>query len=98
MDKGGGADANGFTDNLIADSEKVENDDDHTDEREDDSESNTLLPPRTGGMSRNPKRVRRKVQWNDNHGNKLAEVLVFEPSDHSDSEEEEADACICAIM
>ncbi|XP_065862998.1 uncharacterized protein [Euphorbia lathyris] len=97
MDKGAN-DANGFTNNsmLIADSEKVENH--HTDEREDDSESNTLLPPRTGGMSRNPKRVRRKVQWNDNNGNKLAEVLVFEPSDHSDSEEEEADSCICNIM
>ena len=71
-------DANGFTQKplMTVDSEKVEN---HTDDREDYSESNTLLPPRRGGMSRNPERVRRKVQWNDNNGNKLAEVLVFEP-------------------
>lgn len=65
-------DANGFT----VDSEKVEN---HADDREDYSDSNTLLPPRRGGMSRSPKRVRRKVQWNDNNGNKLTEVLIFEP-------------------
>ncbi|EEF34047.1 conserved hypothetical protein [Ricinus communis] len=72
-------DTNGFTNKplMTVDSEKVEN---HSDDREDYSESNTLLPPRTGGMSRNPERVRRKVQWNDNNGNKLAEVLVFEPS------------------
>ncbi|XP_050219137.1 uncharacterized protein LOC126669657 [Mercurialis annua] len=89
--------ANGFkTEPLIAgDSEKLEN---HDDDGEDDSESNTLLPPRRGGMSRNPERVRRKVQWNDNNGNKLAEVLVFEPSDNSDSDEEETDSCICTIM
>ncbi|KDP40377.1 hypothetical protein JCGZ_02375 [Jatropha curcas] len=71
-------DANGFTNKplITVDSEKLEN---LTDDREDYSESNTLLPPRGGGMSRNPERVRRKVQWNDNNGNKLAEVLVFEP-------------------
>lgn len=46
---------------------------------EDDSESNSLLPPRRGGMSRKSDKVRRKVQWNDRNGNKLVEVLEFEP-------------------
>ncbi|KAG6759192.1 hypothetical protein POTOM_035661 [Populus tomentosa] len=46
---------------------------------EDYSEFKALLPPRKGGMSRNSDKVRRKVQWNDNNGNKLVEVLEFEP-------------------
>lgn len=46
---------------------------------DDDSESNSLLPPRRGGMSRKSDKVRRKVQWNDRNGNKLVEVLEFEP-------------------
>ncbi|KAL5138501.1 hypothetical protein HKD37_10G028662 [Glycine soja] len=77
---------------------------------EDDSDSNSLLPPRRGGMSRNCEKTRRKVQWNDRNGNKLAEVLEYEPrysiglelgghsSDVSDSEDEDSDSCICAIM
>ncbi|KAF2314035.1 hypothetical protein GH714_021654 [Hevea brasiliensis] len=90
-------DANGFTNEplITVDSEKVEN---HTDDKEDYSESNTLLPPRRGGMSRNTERVQRKVQWNDKNGNKLAEVLVFEPSDYSDSDEDDSDSCVCSIM
>lgn len=59
--------------------EKVE---DHAN-GEDDSDSNSLLPPRRGGMSRNCDKTRRKVQWNDKNGNKLAEVLEYEPSDVS---------------
>ncbi|KAK1592175.1 hypothetical protein Q3G72_020686 [Acer saccharum] len=71
--------------------------DDQTD-GEEYSESNSLLPPRTGGMSRKSDKTRRKVQWNDRNGNKLVEVLEFEPSDVSDSDDEESDSCICTIM
>ncbi|KAM1742960.1 hypothetical protein ACFX12_012891 [Malus domestica] len=65
---------------------------------DEDSESNSLLPPRRGGMSRKSNKTRRKVQWNDRNGNKLVEVLEFEPSDVSDSDDEDADSCICIIM
>ncbi|KAF9673601.1 hypothetical protein SADUNF_Sadunf10G0041100 [Salix dunnii] len=65
---------------------------------EDYSEFKALLPPRKGGMSRTSDKVSRKVQWNDNNGNKLVEVLEFEPSDDSDSEEEDKDSCLCTIM
>lgn len=65
---------------------------------DEDSESNSLLPPRRGGMSRKTNKTRRKVQWNDKNGNKLVEVLEFEPSDVSDSDDEDADSCICIIM
>lgn len=64
---------------------------------DEDSESNSLLPPRRGGMSRKSNKTRRKVQWNDRNGNNLVEVLEFEPSDVSDSDED-ADSCICIIM
>ncbi|PWA93674.1 hypothetical protein CTI12_AA068360 [Artemisia annua] len=40
----------------------------------------------------------RKVQWNDRNGHKLTEVLEYQPSDVSDSEDEESDACLCIIM
>ncbi|XP_022760332.1 uncharacterized protein LOC111306744 isoform X2 [Durio zibethinus] len=76
------------------DSPKVK---DHTD-GEDYSESNSLLPPKIGGMSRKPEKTLRKVQWNDRNGNKLAEILEFEPSDVSDSDAEDSDSCICIIM
>ncbi|KAM1301793.1 hypothetical protein ACFX2I_012726 [Malus domestica] len=65
---------------------------------DEDSESNSLLPPRRGGMSRKSNKTRRKVQWNDRNGNNLVEVLEFEPSDVSDSDDEDADSCICIIM
>ncbi|KAM5553290.1 hypothetical protein ABKV19_025487 [Rosa sericea] len=65
---------------------------------DEDSESNSLLPPRKGGMSRKTNKPRRKVQWNDRNGNKLVEVLEYEPSDVSDSDDEDADSCICVIM
>ncbi|KAE8735985.1 Actin-related protein 2/3 complex subunit 2 [Hibiscus syriacus] len=64
------------------------------------SESNTLLPPKKGGILRKSERTDRKVQWNDKNGNKLAEIIVFEPSDASDSDDEDSDSdsCICIIM
>ncbi|PKI35109.1 uncharacterized protein LOC116198890 [Punica granatum] len=73
---------------------------------EDESEVNSLLPPRTGGMSRKLEKTGRKVRWNDNDGNKLFEVLEFQPSDISDSEDEDEgedededeDSCVCTIM
>lgn len=70
-------DANGHKNKNLGtiDSQK---DEDHS-EGEDYSESNSLLPPKKGGMSRNLDKTRRKVQWNDNHGNKLVEILEFEP-------------------
>lgn len=79
---------------LVAlDSPKIQNRDDG-----EDSESNSLLPPRRGGMSRRQDKVRRKVQWNDRNGNKLVEVLEFQPSDVSDTDDEESDSCICTLM
>ncbi|OMO95367.1 hypothetical protein COLO4_15946 [Corchorus olitorius] len=89
-------DVNGYKNQNLGtlDSSNLE---DHTD-RDDYSESNSLLPPKKGGMSRKTEKTRRKVQWNDNNGNKLAEILEFEPSDVSDSDEEDSDACICVIM
>ncbi|XP_013740961.1 uncharacterized protein LOC106443965 isoform X2 [Brassica napus] len=63
-------------------------------EEEEESESQCLLPPpRKGGMSRSTDKIKRTVQWTDNKGDNLAEVLVYEPSEVSDS-----DACICTIM
>jgi hypothetical protein len=89
-----GKDSNGCKDSPSVDSkaEKLLNGVD------DDSDCNSLLPPRRGGMSRKSDKVRRKVQWNDRNGDKLAEVVEFEPSDVSDSEDEESDSCICIIM
>ncbi|XWS53760.1 hypothetical protein CRYUN_Cryun10bG0027900 [Craigia yunnanensis] len=89
-------DVNGHKNKTLGtiDSPKVE---DHTD-GQDYSESNSLLPPKKGGMSRKPEKTRRKVQWNDKNGNKLAEILEFEPSDVSDSDDEDSDSCICNLM
>ncbi|KAF1878232.1 hypothetical protein Lal_00046898 [Lupinus albus] len=79
------------------DASKVE---DHTNGEDDDSKS--LLPPRIGGMSRKSekghKTRRKKVQWNDKNGNKLVEVLEYEPSDVSDSENGVDDSCMCTIL
>ncbi|GFQ08632.1 hypothetical protein PHJA_003007200 [Phtheirospermum japonicum] len=61
-------------------------------EREcDDDESQTLL-------SKKSEIPKRKVQWLDKNGDKLAEILEFQPSDVSDSDEEDSDSCICTIM
>uniref|UniRef100_A0A7N1A7H2 Uncharacterized protein n=1 Tax=Kalanchoe fedtschenkoi TaxID=63787 RepID=A0A7N1A7H2_KALFE len=65
---------------------------------EEDMETYSLLAPETGGMARNGEKKRLSVQWNDANGNKLAEVYEFQPSDASDSEEDESDACPCCIM
>ncbi|KAH7858622.1 hypothetical protein Vadar_025970 [Vaccinium darrowii] len=67
-------------------------------EIEGDVEKVSLLPPRTGGMSKKPGKPRLKVQWNDQDGRKLAEVVEFQRSDVSDSDDEDSDPCICAIM
>nr|DAD20013.1 TPA_asm: hypothetical protein HUJ06_021476 [Nelumbo nucifera] len=49
-------------------------------DRKEDNESTLLLPCRRGAMSKKPKKkTGRKVQWNDKNGNKLVEVLEFEP-------------------
>lgn len=56
-------------------SEKVE---DHVN-GDSNVESMALLPPRRGGISKKLDKPSRKVQWNDNNGRKLTEVMVFEP-------------------
>uniref|UniRef100_A0A2P2JSC2 Uncharacterized protein MANES_15G044300 n=1 Tax=Rhizophora mucronata TaxID=61149 RepID=A0A2P2JSC2_RHIMU len=77
-----GKDANGFKKKPLITLESPKADD-QTDDGEDYSESNSLLPPRRGGMSRKSdkvrRKVRRKVQWNDKNGNKLVEILEFQP-------------------
>lgn len=50
-----------------------------SEEEEEESESQCLLPPRKGGMSRSSDKIKRTVQWNDNKGDNLAQVLVYEP-------------------
>lgn len=66
--------------------------------KEVEDETVSLLPPRRGGLSRKLEKSQRKVMWNDNCGNKLAEVLEYQPSDTSDSDDEESDSCICRVM
>ncbi|XP_060180503.1 uncharacterized protein LOC132610223 [Lycium barbarum] len=65
---------------------------------EDDESKALLLPSRKGGLSKKTVKPKRKVQWNDTNGNKLTEVLEFQPSDASDSDDDESDSCICRIM
>lgn len=48
-------------------------------DKEENDESNSLLSPRGGGMAKRERSSRRKVQWNDKNGNKLFEVLEFQP-------------------
>ncbi|CAL9061883.1 unnamed protein product [Musa acuminata subsp. burmannicoides] len=72
-----------------------------SDEEGEDRETDSLLTSSSvnGGLEgKQQKSSRRKVQWNDRNGNKLVEVLEFEPSDSSDSEDEYGDSCICNIM
>lgn len=64
-------------------------------------ETSLLLSPslKKGEMKGRRQRSRRKkVQWNDLNGDKLVEVLEFQPSDSADSEDECEDSCICTIM
>lgn len=69
---------NGYKSSTIGatDPPKVQ---DHRVNGVEESESNSLLPPRRGGISRKSEKTRLKVQWNDKNGNKLAEVLEFYP-------------------
>jgi len=79
------------------DSEKVE----LNGEINEENETQSLLPPgppRRGGLSKKSGNPRRKVQWNDKNGDKLAEVVIFQPSDVSDSDDDDPDSCMCAIM
>lgn len=46
---------------------------------EEESELKSLLPPRRGGMSRKVEKTALKVRWKDSNGNKLVEVLEFQP-------------------
>ncbi|KAG9143053.1 hypothetical protein Leryth_006309 [Lithospermum erythrorhizon] len=66
-------------------------------EEEDDDEGQALLP-KEGALSEKCDKKRRKVQWNDRNGDKLAEILEFEPSEVGDSDDEESDSCLCRIM
>ncbi|KAM3316348.1 hypothetical protein ACQJBY_034455 [Aegilops geniculata] len=63
-------------------------------------ERKALLPRRPeGGTARKAyKGPKRRVQWKDTHGKKLAEVLEFQPSDSSDSDDDYLDTCICSVM
>ncbi|CAN0904828.1 hypothetical protein LINGRAHAP2_LOCUS23322 [Linum grandiflorum] len=63
---------------ICKDSDQVENQV-NDGEDEDESESKSLLTPRKGGMSTKSHKPGRKVQWNDNNGHKLVEILEFEP-------------------
>lgn len=65
---------------------------------EEDFESEFLLPPKKGGLSKKSGKPGRKVQWNDKNGNKLAEVLEFQPSDESESDDELSVSCFCTVM
>ncbi|GLU08216.1 hypothetical protein SLE2022_251400 [Rubroshorea leprosula] len=89
-------DANGYKNKLLDTVDSPEGED-QTD-GEEDSESNSLLPPKKSEMSRKSDKTPRKVQWNDKNGNNLVEIVEFEPSDVSDSEDEDSDSCVCTIM
>lgn len=67
-------------------------------ESDGDDESLSLLHSTKGGLAKNSDKPGRKVQWLDKNGDKLAQILEFQPSDASDSDDEESDSCICRIM
>lgn len=73
---------------------------DETDKREEeDGETISLLLPslKKGGMKgRRQSSRRKKVQWNDRNGDKLVEVLEFQPSESDEDDYE--DYCICTIL
>ncbi|XP_010469480.1 PREDICTED: uncharacterized protein LOC104749527 [Camelina sativa] len=99
--RGEGKEANGCENKAIIvslDNSEIE-DQISEEEEEESSESQCLLPPRKGGMmSRSTDKIKRTVQWNDNKGDNLAEVLVYEPSEVSDTDDDESDSCICTVM
>ncbi|CAH8358645.1 unnamed protein product [Eruca vesicaria subsp. sativa] len=96
--RGEAKEANGFENHKAIIVSEVE-DQVCEEEEEEDSESQCLLPPpRKGGMSTNTDKIKRTVQWTDNKGDNLAEILVYEPSEVSDSDDDDSDSCICTIM
>lgn len=52
-------------------------------DEETEDETKKLLLPRKGGLSTKSGKKHQKVQWNDNNGNKLTEVLEYQPSYNS---------------
>ncbi|GFY93117.1 hypothetical protein Acr_08g0015130 [Actinidia rufa] len=48
-------------------------------DRDKDNEAESLLPRPNGGLSKKSGKPGRKVRWNDENGNKLAEVVEFQP-------------------
>ncbi|ANM62314.1 putative light-harvesting complex-like protein OHP2 [Arabidopsis thaliana] len=78
--RGEGKEANGCENKAIVSLNSSEIEDQIFEEEE--SESQCLLPPRKGGMSRSTDKIKRTVQWNDIKGDNLAEVLVYEPSSY----------------
>ncbi|CAF1820796.1 BnaC04g11100D [Brassica napus] len=89
---------NGDKDVVVVSLKSSEPEDQISEEEEEESESQCLLPPRKGGMSRSTDKIKRTVQWNDIKGDNLAEVLVYEPSEVSDTDDDDSDSCICTIM
>ncbi|KAK9672944.1 hypothetical protein RND81_12G136200 [Saponaria officinalis] len=63
-----------------------------------DDESQRLLQPKNCGILKDVAKIERKVQWNDSNGNKLAEVVEFQLSDVSDTDDDVSDSCSCAVM
>ncbi|KAE8734982.1 Actin-related protein 2/3 complex subunit 2 [Hibiscus syriacus] len=89
-------DVNGHKNNSLSAIDSAEAED-HTD-GEDCSESTVLLVPKRGGMSRKSDNTKRKVQWNDRNGNKLVEIIEFEPSlltEESFTEKPKKKSCVC---
>ncbi|KAG2289291.1 uncharacterized protein BNAC04G11100D isoform X1 [Brassica napus] len=89
---------NGDKDVVVVSLKSSEPEDQISEEEEEESESQCLLPPRKGGMSRSTDKIKRTVQWNDIKGDNLAEVLVYEPSEVSDTDDDDSDSCICTII
>ncbi|CAN6825793.1 unnamed protein product [Brassica oleracea var. botrytis] len=89
---------NGNKDAVVVSLKSSQPEDQISEEEEEESESQCLLPPRKGGMSRSTDKIKRTVQWNDIKGDNLAEVLVYEPSEVSDTDDDDSDSCICTIM
>ncbi|GAB2294340.1 hypothetical protein Dimus_028550 [Dionaea muscipula] len=89
---------------IISEGEPAKEESDVLGTVEDNDDSESLLPvTQMNEKKMTPNEVllpkaRRKVQWNDNVGNKLAEVMEYQPSERSDSDDEESDACLCALM
>lgn len=46
---------------------------------EENDESKALLPSNNGGLAKKSDKPKRKVQWMDKNGDKLAEILEFQP-------------------